>query len=438
MTSSHKTNVVSTEPFLKPHGPGTAPPNGATGALILGGAHGSLAVARSLGRRGIPVWFLTHDHPIASLSRYTKRSFSWAGPDREGAIDRLLELARLHRLDGWVLFACGDAEVRLVAQHHAELSKIFRLTTPPWQITQFAYDKRLTYRHADAIGVAYPQSYQPRDRIDLATLACRFPVVLKPTSRKQPNTFTLAKGWKARDHAELLSRYEQAAALLGDDAIVLQEFVPGTGSNQFSYAALWDRGVPVASLVARRTRQYPIEFGFTSTCVETVENGEVDDAASRFLRSLNYSGIVELEFKFDDRDGRYKLLDFNARPWTWIALGAIAGVDFPYLAWQLASGGCVGHIRGRANATWMHFARDLVAATQHVLAGTLAPSTYLASFRLPIAFAAFAWDDPVPGLLELPLSLYRALSRRVPFMLRASNGIRSALAETTRVLWRAG
>ena len=97
-----------------------------------------------------------------------------------------------------------------------------------------------------------------------------------------------------------------------------------------------------------------------------------------------------------------------------------------------------GHIRGRANATWMHFARDLVAASQHVLAGTLAPSAYLASFRLPIAFAAFAWDDPVPGLLELPLSLYRALSRRVPFMLRASNGIRSALAETTRVLWRAG
>src|ERR1700722_9297665 len=55
------------------------------GALILGGAHGSLAVARSLGRRGIPVWFATHDHPIAKYSRYVARSFEWAGPSDKGA-----------------------------------------------------------------------------------------------------------------------------------------------------------------------------------------------------------------------------------------------------------------------------------------------------------------------------------------------------------------
>jgi len=72
----------------------------------------------------------------------------------------------------------------------------------------------------------------------------------------------MAKCWKANDRAELLSRYDQALSLVGHDAIVLQEFVPGTGSNQFSYAAVWHCGKPLASLVARRTRQFPIEFGF--------------------------------------------------------------------------------------------------------------------------------------------------------------------------------
>jgi predicted ATP-grasp superfamily ATP-dependent carboligase len=43
-------------------------------ALIVGGAHVSIAVARSLGRRGIPVWLLAN-HPIPSYSRYVKRSF---------------------------------------------------------------------------------------------------------------------------------------------------------------------------------------------------------------------------------------------------------------------------------------------------------------------------------------------------------------------------
>src|SRR6185295_11596223 len=104
--------------------------------------------------------------------------------------------------------------------------------------------------------------------------------------------------------------------------------IPGSGSAQFSYAAVWDRGAPIVSLVARRVRQFPIEFGFSSTFVETVKNERVVAEAVRFLSSLNYSGIVELEFKYDVRDDCYKLLDFNARCWTWIALGATAGVDF--------------------------------------------------------------------------------------------------------------
>ena len=47
------------------------------GALVLGGAHGSLAVARSLGRQGIPVWFVTVDRLIPRFSHYVKRTLSW-------------------------------------------------------------------------------------------------------------------------------------------------------------------------------------------------------------------------------------------------------------------------------------------------------------------------------------------------------------------------
>ena len=84
----------------------------------------------------------------------------------------------------------------------------------------------------------------------------------------------------------------------------------------------------------------------------------------RLLRSLNYSGIVELEFKYDDRDDSYKLLDFNARAWTWIALGASAGVDFPYLLWRTATGDRPEPVRGMAGAAWMHVARDLLAGVR--------------------------------------------------------------------------
>ena len=79
----------------------------AIGALIVGGAHGSLGLARGLGRRGIPVCFVSDDHRIAKYSRYVGRAFDWPGPTDESALAFLLGLASRHHLDGWVLIAAS-------------------------------------------------------------------------------------------------------------------------------------------------------------------------------------------------------------------------------------------------------------------------------------------------------------------------------------------
>ena len=385
-----------------------------TGALIVGGAHGSLALARSLGRRGIPVAFLTDDHPIARYSRYVQRSFTWGGTEDPDAIELLKTLARQHQLEGWVLIAGGDGELRLLAQHHGELSALFRMTVPPWETVRFAHDKRLTSEHAAALGLDFPRCYTPRDLQDVVTLNCRFPLVLKPAVREEKNAFTRAKAWRADDRASLLVHYRQAASLVGERGIVLQELIPGGGSTQLSYAAVWHAGVPVASLVARRTRQYPIDFGYTSTFVETIEQSEVEEAACRFLRSLHYSGLVEVELKHDQRDGRYKLLDINARAWTWNALGSIAGVDFAHVLWRLAMGETVVPVRAHADVAWMHGSRDMLAVVLETMAGRLSPPQYLRSWRKPLVFAAFAKDDVLPGVVDLPLAALRVLGRYRP------------------------
>jgi len=381
------------------------------GAVILGGAHGSLAVARSLGRRGIPVWFVTHDHPIAKYSRYVERSFEWAGPSSKGAADWLVQLAADHRLDRWVLFAGGDEEVRLVARKHAKLQQAYRVTTPPWEIVRIACDKRLTYEHAGSVGVDSPWSRYPRNREEVAALDCRFPVILKPRAHVGRNAFSDAKAWRVDDRLALLARYDEAAALVGPDRIAIQELIPGGGDVQFSYAAVWSDGASVASLVARRGRQYPVEFGVTSTYVETIEHTAIEQAAERFLASLRFSGLVELEFKYDARDGRYKLLDVNPRPWTWIALAGAAGLDFPWMQWWLACGQSVVPSRGRTGVAWSHTSRDVVSAAQQIVSGGLSARQYWASPR-SAAFAAFAADDPLPGLLDLPVLLARVLKRR--------------------------
>jgi D-aspartate ligase len=354
---------------------------------------------------------VTHDHPIAKYSRYVARSFNWPGPAHENAAGWLVEFAVRHGLDRWALFAGGDEEVRLVAQRHAMLEEVYRVVTPPWEIVRIASDKRLTHEHAGAIGVDSPWSRYPQSREEVAALDCRFPVILKPRVHAGRNSFVAAKAWRVDDRAALLARYDEAAALVGSNAIAIQELIPGGGGVQFSYAAVWSEGAPVGSLVARRTRQYPVDFGVTSTFVETIEQAAVEEAANRFLASLRFSGLVELEFKYDARDGRYKLLDVNPRPWTWIALAGAAGVDLPWMQWRLACGQSVAPLRGRAGVGWTHASRDFASAVQQIFSGALAPSAYWAS-PPSTAFAAFAPDDPLPGIVDLPVLFARLVKRR--------------------------
>jgi D-aspartate ligase len=395
--------------------------NGPPGVLILGGAHGALAIARSLGRRGIDVWFATHDHPIAKYSRYTKSGVSWPGPNQPNALEWLLAYAAQWNLQGWVLIPGADAELRLLSQNHEALSKVFHVAAPTWSVVQWAHDKRLTQQHAQLVGVATPRSIYPSDENSLANWDCDFPVVLKPTVHDVPNAFTRAKAWRADDRQALLKRYSEAATLMVPNAIVVQEMILGGGETQFSYAAVWTNGQPVAAMVARRTRQFPLDFGYTSTFVETVERPEIAEAAGKFLRPLNFTGMVELEFKHDVRDGQDKLLDVNARVWAWAGIGEAAGLDFPYLAYRIALGEAVAPVPPGHSAAWVHAARNLVAAVQELALGRRPKGQTRSDANRPLTYAAFAADDPLPGLIELPLTLGRSLARRLQSVVGTTN-----------------
>jgi D-aspartate ligase len=396
-----------------PHSDRLRGPPKRPGALVLNGAYSSLGLARSLGRRGIEVWYLDDGHWLPRFSRYVARSFNWPGPQHRDALPFLLDLARNFSLSGWVLFPGGDPEMQLVAENHQALASVFRLITADWPRARITFDKSLTYQRAAELGIDHPHGIVPAGVDDLVAQDLTFPVILKPTVRNSWNAFTIDKAWRADNSAELLARYRDAAALVGTGNIVVQEYIAGGGVGQLSYAGVWDRGRPVGTLVARRRRQYPIEFGASSTFVETIDCPPVEEAATRFLRSLDFTGMVESEFKYDARDGRYKLLDVNARPWTWIGLGGRAGVDFAYLAWRVAAGESVQPCHATPGVAWVDAVRDPIAGLQEIGRGRIGLADYLSSYRQRLVFASFALDDPLPGLLELPLLFWRRGIRRL-------------------------
>ena len=382
-------------------------PRQGLGAIVMGADYRGLGVVRSLGRRGVPVWVLTAGGQLlAATSRYARRRLRWPAGDDRKRIDFLLELAAKHNLKGWALFATDDYSVALLAHHHDLLAARFRLAVPPWNVLGWVCDKRLMHQLADRVAVDQPWTRCPRNREDMAQIACPFPVILKPAMRLELNRFTAAKAWRVTDRQSLLARYDEACTLVAPDLILLQEVIPGGGESQFSFAALCQDGYPLAWVVARRARQIPAEFGRFSTYVETVDEGGVVEPAARMLSAIGFTGLVEVEFKRDARDGRYKLLDINPRVWGWHTLCSRAGVDFPYLLWRLMQGEPVSEVRGRAGVRWVRMSTDLPAAILEVLRGRLTLGAYVRSLGGPLESAVFASDDPLPGLLELPLLAY--------------------------------
>lgn len=374
-----------------------------TGAIVTGADYRGLGIVRSLGRRGIPVYVLREaGHFIGAASRYTSRSLRWPAGDECSRLEFLTNLAINEGLKGWALFPTTDELVTLIARHHKSLSGHYLPTVPSWDALQWVCDKRLLHQLAQNLGVNQPCTFFPCNRDELASLQCRFPVILKPALRVEFNRFTKDKAWPAANRASLLARYDEACEFVGPDTIMVQELVPGWGEAQFSYAALFADGRPAASIVARRTRQFPMDYGRFSTYVETVDEPQVVEAAARLLAQINFTGIAEVEFKRDIRDGQYKLLDVNPRVWGWHTLGRRAGIDFPYLLWLLVKGEPLPEVRGRAGERWMRFSADLPMALSEIFKGRLSVWDYLKSFRLPAESAIFAWDDPLPGLLELP------------------------------------
>ena len=238
------------------------------GALVLGADYRALGVVRSLGRRGVPVWVIRDgDDALAARSRYARRRLDWPRSEANAQLTFLLGLAK-NGADGFALIPSGDESAAFVARNHDALSARYAVTVPPWATMRFAYDKRLTYPLARGLGLDVPWTAARRERADLADLAAReirYPVVLKPAFKETFNRLTAAKAWRVDDRAALLRRYDEACALVAPETIMVQELIPGGGEAQFSYAALCADGEPLAALTARRTRQYPADFGRAST-----------------------------------------------------------------------------------------------------------------------------------------------------------------------------
>jgi D-aspartate ligase len=382
------------------------------GAVVIGGDSQGLGIARSLGRQGIPVCVVDDETSIARVSRFVQHTMKVPDLRTESALLTALAQARgRHGLDGWVLYPTRDENVAAIAANREALASDFRVPTPGLESIRHVWDKRETYRLAAELSLPIPRCWFPQTEADLAEIDVSAPVVLKPAIKENFFYTTHVKAWRADTSDELLAAFRRAAAIVGDGEIIVQEMIPGGGEEQYAYCALFRGGEALASMTVRRRRQHPSDFGRASTYVETIELPALAAPSARFLRAVDYYGLVELEYKHDPRDGQYKLLDVNARTWGYHTLGGSAGVDFPYLLYRDQLGQPVPSAHARPGVRWVRLATDVPNAVRDLRAGQLAPGGYLRSLLHANTEAVFSLRDPLPGLYEIALLPYLAVKR---------------------------
>ncbi|MGW2380001.1 carboxylate--amine ligase [Streptomyces lincolnensis] len=365
--------------------------------------HGGVGAIRSLGRLGVPMYAITEDrYTPAAASRYLERAFVWPTTGTEDP-DRLVEgLLRVGRRIGRpaVLIPTDEEAAVLIAEHQLELSGRFLFPHVEAALPRRLASKQGLHELCVEHGIPSPTAAFPRSYDDIVTFAgeARFPVVAKNREafvrRTRPavngttriatreGLLTLARDWGERP------------------GVILQEYLPREAAEDWIVHAYFDRdSTPLALFTGVKVRSWPPHAGMTANAY-VVDNPELADLAARFIKQIGFTGIIDLDLRFDRRDGQYKLLDFNPRMGAQFRLfESESGVDVVRAMHLDLTGRPVPEGEQRAGHRYIVENIDLPALLAYRRSGYTTPHAPPRASGTELAW--LAGDDPLPFLTML-------------------------------------
>jgi predicted ATP-grasp superfamily ATP-dependent carboligase len=382
------------------------------GAVIIGGHFQGLGILRSLARRNVPTYLLDHELCIGRFSRYSQKFIKCPSAEQESILLKFLtDLAQRDKLDRWLIYPNDDETVRFLASNKQQLEEHYRVATPSWEVVKLAYDKRLTYQLAERCGILVPKTSYARNIKELEQLDIRFPVVIKPAIKEPFFRLTRKKAIRVDNHQQLVQEFAKATSLVDGSGLMIQELIPGGPNHLFSVGSLYKNGEFLGKVVAKRLRQHPMDFGHATTFAITVDIPELEEITKKILLEMGYYGLSEVEFMLDPRDGNYKLIEINARPWGWHTLAIGAGVDLPYLQYQDMLGETTKKDGFDKDVKWIRLITDTPVALTEIIKGRMKITDYLNSFRGKKQFSVLSISDPLPFIAEILMIPYLRVKR---------------------------
>lgn len=362
-------------------------------------SHGPLGVIRTLGRLGIPVYALhSRDSETAQYSRYLKRLWRWDFPhSSEGALEALAQVSgEIGRRA--ILLPTSDETSVFVVENQATLRQWFQFPKQPVALPRTLSDKKQMYFLAKKHGIPTPETVFPQHRDDVLRFAAdaTFPLMLKAIDGARSLRRTGQNMVIVHNAADLLKHYDE----MEDPAepnFMLQEYIPGGDDTIWMFNGYFDENSDcLYGVTGKKIRQQPVGRGYTSLGV-CLKNEAVDQTTRRFMKALGYRGILDIGYRYDARDGQYKVLDINPRIGSTFRLfTAENGLDVARALYLDLTGQPVPESNVREGRKWMVEVADLKSCLEYRRLGQLTLREWLRSFRGVEETGVFALDDMRP------------------------------------------
>jgi predicted ATP-grasp superfamily ATP-dependent carboligase len=309
-------------------------------AVVMNMFYTGLGIARSLGERGIPVVGLTAERGLyGNFSRYAKtRVCPDSKREPEALLAYLIELGKSLGQRG-VIFPTRDHDLVFLDCYRTELAPWYSIVCPEPGVLEFCLNKWETYLWAQRTDVPTPKAWVIENESDLAGLLdeVTYPCVLKPLAAHQWRTgrnWMLVGGRKAiplLNRSELSAEYAVTSQAV--QQVLVQEMIPGNDDCLVTVCCYFDRELNcVAAFNTRKLAQTPEQFG-TGCILQAAHCPELLEPTVRLLSGMRFTGIAEVEYKWDAVNRQYRLIEINPRPWDQHRLGNTCGVDLIYLAY---------------------------------------------------------------------------------------------------------
>ena len=375
-------------------------------AVVMNMFYSGLGIARSLGELGLPVVGLTSQRGIyGNFTRYANVRFCPdSKTDPEGLFAYLTGLAGQlgHRA---IIFPTRDADLAFLDRFRERLSPHFEMVLPERSVLKLSLDKWETYKCAQRAGVSTPKSWVIESDTDFNRIVpeITYPVVLKPIAAdhwRHGNNWTLVGGRKAiavSSQDELLAEYTAVAR--ANPRVLVQELIQGSDEFLFIAACYFDKNSNcAASFNTRKLLQVPQGFG-TGCIVQTANLPEVVETTVRLLAEMRFTGVAEVEYKWDSLKKEYRLIEINPRPWDQHRLGQSCGVDLIHFAYCEKAGlPQPKTAKGPIGLKWIAEDTFITLAVRLIYRGDSMFWTLLRLARGKRIYAIWSWRDPLPAI----------------------------------------